>query len=242
VGKTTVAALLLRRLLAARRTPVLAVDADPSACLASTLGVGVDTTLGDLRDRLRKDPETTASMAKQDWLALMADQAIVEERGFDLLTMGHPEGPGCYCFVNNLVRDYLERLTRSYRAVIVDCEAGQEHLSRRTARKPDQLVCVASRSRMAAETIHRALGLFEALHDERPLRIDLVLNDFVRGEPLAVQAEAIAAGQGRFTFSHVWTVPRDENVEALDSRGGSIFELSGDSPALAALEGWEDGV
>ena len=104
VGKTTVGALLLRRLLESKQTPVLAVDADPSNCLGPALGVAVGETLADMREELR-DTARPASMSAGEWLALRAEEAMVESSGFDLLTMGRPEGKGCYCYVNNLIRD-----------------------------------------------------------------------------------------------------------------------------------------
>jgi CO dehydrogenase maturation factor len=239
VGKTTLTALLLRRLLAAGRVPVLAIDADPSACLGAALGLEVEGTLGSLRDRLRDDPARPDSVPKSEWLAVMAEQAIVESTGFDLLTMGHPEGPGCYCFVNNLLRDYLERLSASYRLVLVDCEAGQEHLSRRTAREPDRLVCVVNRARMAAATIHRALELYRGLHPALPPRVDLVLNGFEPDSPAAREATALASVDAP-GITRVWTVPHDPAVADLDARGRSLLELAPASPALRALQGWED--
>jgi CO dehydrogenase maturation factor len=241
VGKTTITALLLGQLIETGRTPVLAVDADPSSCLGGVLGTRVNGTLGVLRDRMRSDDERPASVAKSDWLALMAEDAIVEEKGFDLLTMGHPEGPGCYCFVNNLVRDYLERLSSSYRLVLVDCEAGQEHLSRRTTRRPDRLVCVTNRSRMGAETIRRSLILFDSLHGSLPDHMDLVLNGLEPDELLAGDMARAAAGES-FDFSRVWTVPHDPQVASFECEGRSLLGLTSDTPARKALAGWEDAL
>jgi len=146
--------------------------------------------------------------------------------GFDLLTMGRPEGKGCYCFVNNLIRDHLDRLARSYRHVLVDCEAGLEHLSRRTSGRPDVLVCVANRSRMAAETVRRSLDLYQDMHGGPPPRADLVLNQ-------------CAGGTADAAFRHVFTVPADPQIAELDSTGGSLLNLSPASPAVAALAAWE---
>lgn len=239
-GKTTISALLLRRLLQSGQTPVLAVDADPSSCLGAALGVAAGGTLGDLRERLRDDPARPAGISRPEWLALGVEEAVAERPGFDLLTMGRPEGPGCYCAVNSLLRDHLDRLGRSYRHLLLDCEAGLEHLSRRTAGRPDRLVCVAGRSRMAAETVHRALDLARELHGRLPGRVELVLNGFQEGEPLAAELAGLAAAGGTL-FSRVWTVPHDEEIAGLEAAGRPLFELDADSPALAALGGWEDG-
>jgi CO dehydrogenase maturation factor len=236
-GKTTIAALLLRRLLEIGQTPVLAVDADPSSCLGEALGVPVERTLADLRDTMRDNPERSPSVSQADWLAIRAEEALVENRGYDLLTMGHTEGSGCYCFVNNVIRTYLDRLTRSYRHVLLDCEAGLEHLSRRTSGQPDWLVCVVNRSRMAAVTARRALRLYRDLHGGLP-RLDLILNGFEAEDPRLAEAVATASFDG-VTFTRVFTVPLDPEVPALDASGRSLFELSPAALAVAALQNWE---
>ena len=259
VGKTTVAALLLRRLLDAGETPILAVDADPSNCLGPALGLEITRTLADLRDGMREGTDDRPpSMAKSDWLALQAEDAVVEQAGFDLLTMGHSEGPGCYCFVNNLIRSHLDRLARSYRHVLVDCEAGLEHLSRRTSGRPDRLVCVANGSRMSVETIDRALTLYEGLNGALP-RVDVVVNGAsseVRSPVSGVEGPAIAlarfGGASRSPMSEVADtghrtpdtgrvihVPWDPAIAALDTAGRSLLEIDAASVALQALSAWE---
>jgi len=179
-------------------------------------------------------------MSSAEWLALRAEEAIVECAGFDLLTMGRPEGKGCYCYVNNLIRDHLDRLARSYRHVLLDCEAGLEHLSRRTSGRPDALVCVTNRSRMAAQTIRRSLDLYADLNGGLPPRVDLVLNQFDEGESLASEMASIASG-GAAPFSGVFVIPRDPAVASFESEGQSLLELSCASPASRALRGWTIG-
>jgi CO dehydrogenase maturation factor len=255
VGKTTVTALLLRRLLDAGETPVLAVDADPSNCLGPALGLTITRTLAELRDDLREGDTRSESpgvrksegrsggrppsMAKSDWLALEAEDAIVEQAGFDLLTMGHSEGPGCYCFVNNLIRSHLDRLARNYRHVLVDCEAGLEHLSRRTSGRPDRLVCVANGSRMSRETIRRALELYQGLNGTLP-RVDLVVNGRV-GQVGPFDSLALAQGrqaEGAGMFSSVIHVPWDQAIADLDAAGKSLLQIDAASPALTAISSW----
>jgi CO dehydrogenase maturation factor len=237
VGKTTVAALLLRCLVEGGQTPVLAIDADPSSCLGAALGMAVDKTLADIREELSADGRPS-SMSSAEWLALRTEEAIVESTGFDLLTMGRPEGKRCYCFVNNLIRERLDRLARAYRHVLIDCEAGLEHLSRRTTGRPDALVCVTNRSRMGAETIARALALYRNLHGELPDRTDLVLNQYDAGEPLAAEMQALAAG-GATRFRRVLIVPADLQVGGAEASGRALLELNPATPALAALRAWE---
>jgi CO dehydrogenase maturation factor len=237
-GKTTATALLLRHLLDARSVPILAVDADPSNCLGAALGLTIDETIAHLRESMREAPDRPSSMSHAEWLALHAEGALIERPGFDLLTMGHGEGPGCYCFVNSVIREYLDRLTRTYRHVLIDCEAGLEHLSRRTTGRPDRLVCVVNRARMSAETIHRALELYRGLNGALPARVDLFLNGFEPGEPLAAELADVAS-LGPDSFTRVLTIPLDEAIPALDARGGSLLDLDAASPALRALDGWE---
>jgi CO dehydrogenase maturation factor len=238
VGKTTAAALLLRRLLESAETPVLAIDADPSSCLGTALGIRVERTLAQEREALRDGAGRPVSMSQADWLALKTEEVLVERTGFDLLTMGRPEGPGCYCFVNNVIRGNLDRLGRAYRHVLLDCEAGLEHLSRRTAGRPDMLVCVVSRARMSAETIQRSLGLCVELHGALPPRIDLVLNGFEPGDPWATELAQLAAG-GLASFSSVLIVPFDPCVAEQERAGRSLLDLDAATPAVRALAAWE---
>lgn len=238
VGKTTITCLLLRRLMDSGHTPLLMIDADPSSCLGSALGVAVGRTLAELRERMRDDPDRPASMSPSEWLEIQTQHAMVEHTGFDLLTMGRPEGKGCYCYVNNVIRDQLDRLSRSYRHVLLDCEAGLEHLSRRTSGRPDVLVCVTNRSRMAAETVRRSLALYRELHGELPRRIDLLLNTFDPGEGLAAEMTEIASGGGN-SFSQILAVPLDPHIASRVSAGASLLTLGPTTPAMTALQAWE---
>lgn len=238
VGKTTVTALLLRRLLDARQTPVLLIDGDPSNCLGPAVGLPVAQTLADLREGVRDDPARPASMSKTDWFAIRAEETVVEHEGFDLLTMGRPEGPGCYCFVNSVIRGHLDRMARSYRHVLIDCEAGLEHLSRRTTGQPDRLVCVTNRARMGAETVRRALETYRSLHESLPV-LDLVLNGFDPGDAQIAETMERAAAPGA-DFARVFTLPWSDELVAFDTAGRTLLELGQDAPALAALHAWED--
>jgi CO dehydrogenase maturation factor len=133
VGKTTFSALLIRELKRENRGPILAVDADPNANLADALGIKVDRSLGTVREEFFETKLTLPpGMTKETYLEMKLHESLVESPGLDLLEMGRPEGPGCYCYANNILRRHLDVLANNYPFVVMDNEAGMEHLSRRT--------------------------------------------------------------------------------------------------------------
>ncbi|MDO8603060.1 MAG: AAA family ATPase [Candidatus Omnitrophota bacterium] len=140
VGKTTISAMLVHYLLKIDK-PVLAVDADPNSNLNAALGVEYEETIADVREKVKK--QTPDNFSKSEFFGLKLEEAISEGSGFDLLVMGRPEGPGCYCAVNNILREYLAGISRKYKFVVIDNEAGMEHLSRRTAAEIDLLLLVS---------------------------------------------------------------------------------------------------
>ena len=143
VGKTTISSLMIQWLVARGEGPVLAVDADSNANLCEALGVEYDATVGGIREDARKEANALTGIAKQQFLDLRVQEALVEQHGYDLIVMGRPEGPGCYCFANNVLRDIIQRLAGNYRHIVVDSEAGLEHISRRTLLAIDFL-CIVS--------------------------------------------------------------------------------------------------
>ncbi len=146
-GKTTIAALAVRALREAGARTVLAVDADPNACLHESLGTQVERSVGEITEEMLANANSNPSgMTKDAWLEYNVQMFVVEEPEFDLLSMGRPEGSGCYCYANNLVRGCLDGLQRGYEFVVMDNEAGLEHLSRRTTRNVDVLLMVADPS------------------------------------------------------------------------------------------------
>lgn len=163
-GKTTVSALLIKYLLEKGKTPVLAVDADPNANLNELLGVEVETTLGEIKNELRTAvPE---SMARGDFIEMRLNEAIIEATGFDLIVMGQPEGPGCYCAAHSFLSQALEKLIRHYAFVVVDNEAGMEHLSRLNLRQVEDLLVVSDSSSRGVMTAGRIADLIKPLQLE----------------------------------------------------------------------------
>lgn len=154
VGKTTISAMLVRHLLKIDK-PVLAVDADPNSNLNVALGMEYEETIADIREEVKK--QTPDNFSKSEFFGLRLEEALIEGSGFDLLVMGRPEGPGCYCAVNNILREYLLRISKKYKFVVIDNEAGMEHLSRRTASDIDLLLLVSDPTMVG---LHSAINAF----------------------------------------------------------------------------------
>jgi CO dehydrogenase maturation factor len=171
-GKTSLAALTVRYINERRKGPVLAVDADSNACLNEALGVDVHATIGHLREdsleSVRSGGDRPGGMSMEQLFDYQVSQSIIEARGFDLMVMGRPEGPGCYCAANNIIRKYTDKLADDYPYVIIDNEAGMEHLSRRTTHKVDILVIVSDPTAKGIKTAAR----INALVDELNLEVD----------------------------------------------------------------------
>ena len=164
VGKTTLAALMVRYLTQEGISPVLAVDADPNSNLGETLGNPVTKTVGDIRENFMKDPQGVPSgMDKVNYLEMMMNQVLIEEKHYDLLVMGRQEGTGCYCMVNNILNKFMEKLSSDYRYLLVDNEAGMEHLSRRTSGNVDYLFLVTDYSLRGLRAVKRINSLLDEL-------------------------------------------------------------------------------
>jgi CO dehydrogenase maturation factor len=229
-GKTTVSALIVRALVERGLIPVLAVDADPNLNLNAALGVEVSATVGDVREEGRQVEAIPAGMSKTEFLRYRAAQALVEAQGFDLLAMGRPEGPGCYCYANNVLRAVVDEIQAHYRFVVMDCEAGLEHLSRRTTRDVDLLVLLSDASVRGVETAARALALIREL--KTPVGRHMLA--LTRTDRVSPELEAAIRERGLAVDA---TVPEDEELRRLDEAGKPLVGVQPGSPALAAVEG-----
>ncbi|MBC8181434.1 AAA family ATPase [candidate division KSB1 bacterium] len=161
VGKTTIAGLLTLRLIARGNKPVLAVDADPNTCLDAALGVKAEKSVGSVREDARQaaGKGMSSGISKQQLLELKIAESLVEADDFDLIAMGRPEGPGCYCYANNVLKSVLSEITSQYPYVVLDNEAGLENLSRRLVQNVDVLVMVTDPSQKGLETVNRLFVL-----------------------------------------------------------------------------------
>jgi CO dehydrogenase maturation factor len=229
-GKTTLAALTMYHLLKAGRTPVLAVDADPNANLNEALGVEFNQTVVSTVDQFMEGKEKMpAGVPRDRYFEFQVEDAIVEASGFDLLVMGHTEGPGCYCRANDLLKAFLEKLVVNYPYVVMDNEAGMEHLSRRTTRDVDVLLIAANPTVVALRSAKR-------IYDTaRQIKVGigkafLVINHLNRN-PDSVPEEAIQ-GVG---LPLLGSVPYDEAVFRRSIGGTPLSGLPEDTPAVAAV-------
>lgn len=232
-GKTTTAALLIGSLVRRTQGPLLAIDADPSANLHLALGLQMPTTVGDIREGMT-EPEMAQSLgvhlSRHEYLSREIFMALEEGERVDLLAMGRPEGQGCYCAVNHLLRDILDGLETSYGYVVIDNEAGMEHISRRTTRGVDMLLVTSDptiRGLQAAAAIKNMASEVDV--DVR--RMGLILNR-VQGplaDPLQEAIEAIG-------LEVVAEIPADQAVNEMDALGMPLIGLDETSPALQAVE------
>ena len=232
VGKTTVAALIVRALVEAKQGPVLAVDADPNLNLDAALGLKAEDTVGNVREEgLDRAAALPGGMAKAEFLQLRIQQALVEADGFDLLAMGRPEGPGCYCFANSILRACVDQIGKQYRYVVVDCEAGLEHLSRRTAGDVDVLILLSDPSVRSLDTVKRVTDLVAELKTH----VGRMAFAFTRVSG-GIPPELIAAAQER-GLPDPLAIPEDPEVRDLDTRGQPLVSVRPDNPAYQAVKG-----
>ncbi len=194
VGKTTLSALIVTRLIARKCTPVLAVDADPNSCLDSNLGVHVEKTIGRVREDARKEAAKglALGMSKQQLLEMKIAESLVEADDFDLIAMGRSEGPGCYCYANNVLKQAINTISNEYPYVVLDNEAGMENLSRRIVQSVDLLVMVADPSRRGLDTLkrlHEVTAEMEIKYDKLALIINRMRRDELPDYAAQLQAE-----------------------------------------------------
>ncbi|MBI4331236.1 MAG: AAA family ATPase [Chloroflexi bacterium] len=225
-GKTTVSALLIK-ILSARGT-VLAIDGDPSSNLNLALGLPLEETVGAVREdmaRQVKRGKFDPGMAKNAYIEYKIHESLVESERIDLLAMGRPEGPGCYCAANNMLRDSIDRLTSNYDFVVIDNEAGMEHISRQTTKDIDVLLIVADNSVRSIITAGRIKELIKEIRTHVD-QIALVVNR-VDG-PLSPEMQQEVEKTG---LQLIGQIPLDPNITALDAKGRPVIELPEDSPA-----------
>jgi len=241
VGKTTLAALMIKYLLKRRPGAVLAIDADPSTNLNIALGLDVEYTVGDIREGLLAQVKGSlaaggAAMGalpggatKRDYLDYQIRSSLIEGDRCDLIAMGRPEGPGCYCAVNHNLREVIDAISKNYGYVVIDNEAGMEHLSRRTTRDVDHLVIVSDPSYRGLVAAGRIAGFRNEL-DVQIKTASLVLNRLTGEVPAPIQAQIQALG-----IPLLGLVPADRELADLESNGSPVIALGDESNVYRAV-------
>jgi CO dehydrogenase maturation factor len=231
-GKTTISSLLIQLLSA--KGVVLAIDADPATNLHQALGVPLDDTIGGIREQMTEaiiSGAISPTVPKQEYLDSKITAALVEAKGFDLLAMGRPEGPGCYCAANNMLRLSIDRFGRNYDYVIIDSEAGMEHISRQTTRDVDILLIVSDVTQRGIYTAAEIKRLISQMRTKVGM-ICLVINRSRNGLPPEIEKAAESHG-----FEMVATIPQDERLADLEVKGLPITDLPADSALRIAVRG-----
>jgi len=234
-GKTTIAGLLVRRLADRQAGPVLAIDADPASNLNDVLGLPLERTVGDIREDTSEKARANKldpGIAKADLLDYEINASVVEGAGLDLLAMGRPEGPGCYCAANTMLRTIVDRIANSYGWVVIDNEAGLEHLSRRTTRDVDVLLIVSDPTVRGLTTAGRIVDLIDELKTQVG-RHYLIVNR-APGAGLGSELRAVIAERG---LNLLAVLPEDPQVAAYDAAGRALVDLPADDAVAVALDG-----
>lgn len=236
VGKTTLCGLLIQYLCESGKKPVLAVDADANSNLNEVLGVKTEITLGELREEIERAGvdsryQIPAGITKQDYLEMRLADAITEEDDYDLMVMGRTQGQGCYCFVNGLVQTQIQRLQSHYPYIVVDNEAGMEHISRGILPIMQTAILVSDCSRRGVQAAGRIARLVEELNF-KPQKMGLIVNRAPEGRLDAGTMEEIQ----KQNLELLGVIPHDDMVYRFDCDGRPTIQLPADSPVRAALK------
>lgn len=232
-GKTLVSALLIN-FISESTTSVLAVDADPDSNLPEALGVAdeVKKTLGDIRELFQVSRDDMGTMNKEQWLeGKIYAEAICECPRYDLLVMGRPEGEGCYCFANSLLRGVLKRLMRHYDYIVIDTEAGLEHFSRKTIDSADYIIIVTDMSRKGLATASRIKDLAEDL--KLNFRKIYLIANRITSSSAEKTIKEFAKEKGMELLA---VLPYDERVAEIDLRGEPVTEIDKNSEVYIKMK------
>jgi CO dehydrogenase maturation factor len=229
-GKTTLSAVILRFLIRSGKGPVLVIDADADGNLAQALGLKGVQTVGAMLDEMeRKVSQLPPGMSKDKWLEAKLAELLVEEKGFDFLSMGRGEGPGCYCYVNSVLRRLMDNLENNYPYSVMDNAAGMEHLSRRTTRAADILFLVSDHSVRGVESGARIAEL------AKELKLDVKEMGFVINRVPGTMDPVIRKKVEEKGLTILGSIPEDDQIKRFDLEGRSLLELPDDNQVTVAV-------
>jgi CO dehydrogenase maturation factor len=228
-GKTTVCGLILDHLVKAGKRPILAVDADANSNLNEVLGVVKPVSLGEIREETARSEHS--GMSKQEYMDFRFDDALTEEEHYDLLVMGRTQGVGCYCFVNDVLKEQLNKYYKNYRYLIVDNEAGLEHISRGILPPVELILLVSDCSRRGIQAAGRIAAMIIEL-GIKAQKVGLIVNRAPNGQI----AEGIKEEIDLQKLDLIGVLPNDPLVFEYDSAGTPLVNLPLESPVRQALE------
>jgi CO dehydrogenase maturation factor len=232
MGKTTVAALIIESLKRKGKKPILAVDADPNATLADWLGIKYNYTVSDIIEETKGLRDMPDGVSKPAHLEYQIQRVLVETAGVDLMVMGRPEGPDCYCMANNMLRGYVTQLAKNYPYIVLDNEAGMEHLNRKTTQNIDTLLLVSDPTRIGLRTTQRIKNLIEKLSFLVIKNKYLVINKLKNEKDIADLKPFIdEAG-----LNLIGTLPFDEQINKLELAGAPISQIPEHSPLFKSAQ------
>lgn len=248
VGKTTIAGMVIKYLANNHTGAILAIDADPSSNLNMVLGLDLEWTVGDIREGMLAQVQQSlmtggaamgsmpGGVSKHDYLDYEVRSSLAEGDHFDLIAMGRSEGPGCYCAVNHNLREVIDSISKNYRYVVIDNEAGMEHLSRRTTRDVEHLLIVSDPTQRGIVAAERIAGFRNDL-DIRIENAYLILNRLmgVIPEPLQKRIDAL-------DIPLLGTIPADQELAEFEFSGRPLVELGDDSPVYQAVSRMMAGI
>ncbi|RJO62191.1 MAG: carbon monoxide dehydrogenase [Dehalococcoidia bacterium] len=236
-GKTTTCSLMIRELKNRGLTPILAVDADGNANLHESLGLKLGTTIGSILAEFNSDKVSIPSgMNKGAFLQVRLNQAIVESRGIDLIPMGRGEGTGCYCYPNSVLKEFIDRLKGNYKYMVMDNEAGMEHLSRRTTENIDELLIASDYSVKGIRTADRIRELVNEL------KLDVKRVSFILTRVPGKLDERITGELAELHIEPIALIPLDAEIQRFDLEQRSLLDLPDTSPAVHAVKKLMDEV
>ncbi|MBI2252152.1 MAG: AAA family ATPase [Armatimonadetes bacterium] len=228
-GKTTFIALVIKALIIKNLKPILAIDADPNINLPQILGITYEESIADIIDETKERLDNLpAGMTKERYIEYRLEDCLKESSGFDLLIMGRPEGPGCYCYANTILRGHIDKLSKNYSYVIMDNEAGMEHLSRKTTRNVDYLFIVSDPSLIGLKSALRIYNLVLELKI-KVVKCGLIVNYYngsLADFPNLKESGLPLCGK----------IPHDQDILDLAIKGEDIFKLNSNSKAFLEVQ------
>ena len=234
VGKTTTCGMLIDYLCKKNKGPVLVVDADANANLNEVLGVEVETSLGQIREEMAQAElkgTIPKGMTKADYAELKFNSALIEDDDFDMLVMGRTQGKGCYCYVNGVLQSQVSKYAKNYSYVVMDNEAGLEHVARGTLPHVDTMLLISDCSRRGIQAVARLAEMIEEM-ELKPTQMGLIVNR----APGGVLNEGIKEEIAKHNLKLFGVLPHDEAVYDCDCNGDPSAKLPENDPMKAALK------